>query len=423
MIDPLAKYLARKAALDTWPLESEGLDRIDQVVVIPALAESATLPTTLADLSANPRGELDRCLVVCVVNNVEDCPGDVRTDNAKTLEHLRTTRHAPLRLAVIDASCEGRELPPREGVGLARKIGMDWAVEALRRNGKPNGAIISLDADTRVDNGYLPAIRAHFERPDAWAAVIDYAHPLDDPGTHAAILCYELFLRYHELSLRWAGSPYGFHTIGSAMACTARAYAAISGMNRRRAGEDFYFLQQLAKTGPIDRIHATTVRPSPRASWRVPFGTGRRVQRYLDDDRDEYRLYHPESYRLLREWLRAVSEFPVVTWAEMLSNAVSISNALAEFLRANDFEQTWARLQQNTANAAQFLAQFHRWFDGFRTLKLIHHLRDNGYPDEDMFAALGTLVDRLSLTECPRATQENLDSQRVLLETIRTFRE
>ena len=36
---------------------------------------------------------------------------------------------------------------------------------------------------------------------------------------NSAIICYETFLRYYVMCLRYAGSYYAFHTIGSAMAC------------------------------------------------------------------------------------------------------------------------------------------------------------------------------------------------------------
>ena len=36
------------------------------------------------------------------------------------------------------------------------------------------------------------------------------------------------------------------------MTCTAKSYVATGGMNRRMAGEDFYFLQKLAKTDGVD---------------------------------------------------------------------------------------------------------------------------------------------------------------------------
>ena len=150
--------------------------------------------------------------------------------------------------------------------------------------------LICLDGDTRVDARYLSVLHGFFEAPASrWACVLPYAHPIE--GTQqeqAAILCYELYLRYHSLHLSWAGSPYSYHTIGSTMGCTAAAYAAVSGMNRRQAGEDFYYLQQLAKTGAVDRVEGTLVQPSSRASHRAPFGTGRWVQRYLDGEVKEY---------------------------------------------------------------------------------------------------------------------------------------
>jgi hypothetical protein len=53
------------------------------------------------------------------------------------------------------------------------------------------------------------------------------------------------------------------------MACRASAYVAAGGMNRRLAGEDFYFLQQVHKTSGVAALYGTTVHPSPRSSQRV----------------------------------------------------------------------------------------------------------------------------------------------------------
>jgi len=59
--------------------------------------------------------------------------------------------------------------------------------------------------------------------------------------------------------LQQAGSPYAYHTIGSAFACRAEAYIAAGGMNRRHAAEDFYFLQQLAKCMQDENIDVTAL--------------------------------------------------------------------------------------------------------------------------------------------------------------------
>ena len=87
------------------------------------------------------------------------------------------------------------------------------------------------------------------------------------------------FCGAYVIGLSYAGSPYAFHAIGSTMSCTAEAYAAVRGMNRRTAAEDFHFLDKLAKLGRIGHIEKTTVFPSPRTSHRVPFGTGQRMLR------------------------------------------------------------------------------------------------------------------------------------------------
>src|SRR4029434_9989987 len=98
---------------------------------------------------------------------------------------------------------------------------------------------------------------------------------------YKAIAAYELHLRYYLQALRTAGFPHGYHTIGSSMAVRARTYMEQGGMNRRQAGEDFYFLHKLIPLGGFTELNSTTVYPLPRPSNRVPFGTGRAVSEWL----------------------------------------------------------------------------------------------------------------------------------------------
>lgn len=395
MTDAIRRYLGRKSALAGRPVAHGPLDGAGQAVVIPALAESACLFDTLETLAANDAAERGRTLVVCVINNNETASPAQCADNQQTLHrlHAMQTSGAALRLAVIDAASPGYELPARSGVGMARKLGLDWAAGVLESNGAARGPLICLDADTHVEPRYLDAISGHFARPDAWAAVLAYAHrPGGDPRETRAILCYELFLRYHALGLRYAGSPYAFHTIGSAMACTAEAYAAVSGMNTREAGEDFYFLQQLAKTGPVACINATTVHPAGRASTRVPFGTGRSVLNYMDDPEAAYRVYAPENYGVIKRWLELVDARLDAGGDELLAQAESISRPLCNFLILNQFAAVWAKLRANNPQPERLRRAFNGWFDAFRTLKLIHHLRDHQHPQEDLLAAIHQML-------------------------------
>lgn len=429
---PIARYLGKRAAHPAW-LPAHGHDQPDGLagaVVIPALAEYDRLFDTLRDLAKCGPAPLARTLVLCVINN--RAPGIARdtdiADNQRTLRALPdfAAAHPELRLAWIDAASPGRELGPREGVGLARKIGLDAALERLHAAGRPAAPLICLDADTRVDANYLEVLYAFFEGPARWGAAMAYAHPDDGaPETARPILSYELYLRYQELAWGYAGSPYAYPAIGSAMACTARAYAASGGMNRRQAGEDFYFLQQLAKTGEIGRIWETTVRPSGRPSHRVPFGTGRKVGAFAADPDDAYRTYHPETFQVLRAWLESAPGALAEPGAVLMERAARISPELAHFLAAQGLEAAWDNILRQGGGAGQRLRQFHQWFDAFRTLKLVHHLRDHGFPRQDLFEAIGRIAHwrRIQLpVTCRAEMRDDLDAQRALLGRLRAWR-
>ncbi len=402
-------YLRKRAVTAPWRVECGSLDGVECAVVIPALAERAGILKTLRSLAANSQAELARALVVVVVNNRE--PGVAQAedfaDNQQTLDLLRGMLHgsrdvegrdvmeAGLRLACIDASSPGLELPPKDGVGLARRIGLDAALCLLHEAGAGDASVLlSTDADTLVEPNYLESVRLYYERPEAWAACVAYAHRLDGTDAEiAAVVAYETHLRCHVLGLQLAGSPYAYPAVGSTIVCSARAYAAAGGMNRRQAGEDFYFLQQLAKTGRVESLHATTVHPAPRASHRVPFGTGRWIQERLDD-RQELVTYHPESYRILGDLLALVNAHPEAAPESILAELDRSCRSAAAFLEKQKFAECWRKLHRNSPDSRVFLAQFHRWMDAFKTLKLLHCLRDNGFPQQPLWTAAKALLER-----------------------------
>jgi len=406
--DRVREYLQKRADLTTRLLISGPCHGVDQVVVVPVLAEGERLFEALRSLAANPGPELQRTLVICVVNHRVAPFGNPAhiDDNRRTLtllEALRRGQDVPeladlvqsgLRLGYVDAASPGYEFPEKGGVGLARKIGLDWGLAVLDRTDASTKLLFSLDADATVEPNYLSAVREYFEQRNAWAGVVSYAHPLGGPPDQVAgIVCYELFLRYHVLGLRYAQSPYAFPSIGSTMICRSEAYVAVSGMNQRQAGEDFYFLQQLAKTRGVTRITTTTVYPSSRPSDRVPFGTGPRVRRFMEGGADEYLVYDPRCYRILKHWLAFIATHLDDDADQVLSGASDICIPLGRFLEALGFPQAWSRLRRNSKDDRQFHDQFHRWFDGFRTLKLIHYLRDNGFPQQDLFESIRLLLE------------------------------
>ena len=351
--------------------------------MIPALAESATLFATLSSLADNPTELCERFLVLVVVNHRENAPAPDKADNLATLKLLAgaAPRFSRLNLAWIDAASAGLEMPSKGGgVGLARRIGLDLALTRLD-DLKGDPLLVCLDADTLVRPDYLPAVRAHFAQSRCGAAVIPFLHQRGASAEAERIITrYELFLRAYVLGLALAGSPYAFHSVGSAMACRASAYVKIGGMNSRAAGEDFYFLQQLARTVGVEQLAGTVVYPSPRPSHRVPFGTGRSVSRMLAGGEGEQLFYHPGCFRILGAWLTLVAAQPDADGCSLRGRAGEISPVLGEYLDLIRFDEIWEKLRRNHPGRVALLRAFHGWFDGLKTMKLIHHLADGPYP-------------------------------------------
>jgi len=378
----IATYLKKRAEGEPWKINEVPSRCFSGAVVIPSLAEAANLPQTLESLSHNPADLLDRFLILIVVNQRADASSAETTDNLETLQSLPLWKlqFRLNNLFWVDAASPGVELSPKQGVGLARKIGLDLALPRLNyRDGDP--LLICLDADTLVQPDYLHAITRHFVGTSAGGASIPYCHrPAADQAGQSAIDRYELFLRTYVLGLELAGSPYAFHTVGSAMACRASVYVASGGMNRRQAGEDFYFLQQIHKTSGVVPLTGTVVHPSPRSSTRVPFGTGRSVGDMLTDGEQRLLFYQPVVFSIVGEWLAYVTKNPDVDALSLLNGAGLISPVLHRFLEQSGFRESWDNLKRNNREDIKLMTSFHGWFDAFRTMRLIHELSDATYP-------------------------------------------
>ena len=386
---PTDRYIKRHAVHRDWPIDwSRDPAGADVAIVIPAYDEEETLPKALECLARQTH--LDRTMVICVVNNPppdETDPKRIKA-NQRTLEWLRN--HDGLRLGIVDASSPGLELPKREGVGLARRIGMDYAVESfLKSPPDSDGLIVSFDADSTCSENYLDCVIDYFDNNDSRIAVIEYEHPSKGP-----VADYEIFLRYCVLGLCFTESPYAFHTIGSAMAFRASAYVEVLGMPKKSAAEDFYLLQKLAKVSPMGYIRDAIVYPSARTSDRVPFGTGAAMTQHAQGEREFTYLHDPTVYRILREWLRLAPTASKQSVNSVLDRASAIDSALRDFLVTKGIEKIWPKLQEHAADERRFAKAFHDWFDALATLRCIHHLRDCAYPDVPMEDAVAGLTGR-----------------------------
>ena len=328
--------------IDEPPPEDLGI-----VVVVPCFDEP-DLIGALESLRACERPKF-AVEVIAVVNSSADASKEAKARNRASAEIALSYAH------VIHVS----DLPPKHaGVGLARKIGMDEALRRFADVGRLwNGVILNFDADCRCDANYLGAIEAQFAtHPRTRGCSIYFEHP---PGPADL---YELHLRYYVQGLRYAGHPYAFHTIGSCMAVRAQVYMEQGGMNKRKAGEDFYFLQKVIALGNYTDLLTTRVIPSARESDRVPFGTGKAVGEQL---RGKPALTYPfEAFEDLKAFFEDI-ENP--------------RDQVHKFLEPLGFEQKLREIRDNTAGADAFRNRFFRWFNGFAAMKYIHFARDRFY--------------------------------------------
>jgi hypothetical protein len=210
------------------------------------------------------------------------------------------------------------------------------------------------------------------------------------------------------LGLSRAGSPYAFHTVGSAMACLASFYARMGGMNVRKAGEDFYFLQNLAKTGGISQVKGTIVYPSARASNRVPFGTGRSVSRLLGKEEGAVLFYQRDCFQVLRAWLGLVAQNLESAGEEIQAISEKISVHLAAYLDSIHFVAVWNKLRKNFRDPPNLMSAFHVWFDGLKTMKLIHYLSAGPLPRSEPESAMPELL-RWAGLESAKGIDKQLD--------------
>jgi hypothetical protein len=301
---------------------------------------------------------------------------------------------------------------------------MDMALRLLKKSSAPRNLIISLDADTIVQNNYLSAIHNYFTK-GVKTGIMAYEHQMPlNCEEQAAICCYEIFLRYWVLGLKYAKSPWAFHSIGSTIVTTTEAYLEVRGMNKREAGEDFYFLSKLAKIGKIGYIKETCVYPSSRPSARVPFGTGKRIQRFLAGvQKEEYLLCDPHIFVILADWLQLMNDQFICGEDEILIKTERIHPGLKSFLKNCDFATVWSKICRNAKDEKTLTHQFNVWFDGLKTLKLINYFTKKVYPQINMFEALDRILSMsgmYGLKLNSRTKIPKLEEQIKILQYLRT---
>ncbi len=323
--------------------------------------------------------------VFILVNYAQDTPEALKEQNRQEFRVLQQwaerNNSASLRFIPLIA----KDLPDKHaGAGLARKILMDEACHRFSQAGQENGIILSLDADSKVPANYFTEVhRQTILNPQTACFIFNPCHPVEGDefpkSVYDAAAQYELHLRYYKNQLKKIGFPFYHYTLGSCFAVKASTYMKVGGMSRRKAGEDFYFLQKVMPVASTQFLSEVCIQPSPRPSWRVPFGTGPAIQKILDDKKHTFYTYHPDSFFDLYPFFQSFEK--MYAGEQETQNALKLfPESVRGFLLHTEFIEKTKEARNNSASAETFKRRMYVWFDGLMVVKYLNYARQSMDP-------------------------------------------
>ena len=325
-------------------------------------------------------------LIILVINAPEDANSRAIADTQALLTRLHAQDYD--HVIVVDRTSDRLRLNPKQGVGLARKIGCDLAL-ALRFAGRLRSDwLLQSDADVAFPAGYTDVLHERPVSDSTGARIFPHRHYSSDPTLHHAGQLYDQHMSYYVAGLAMARSRYAHHSLGSTVAVHATSYAAVRGYPKLSAGEDFYLLNKIRKIASIERLRGPTLTIEARTSARVPFGTGPALRKILDSLIEDpsgngYLSYHPACFQLLGSALEALNR-----WAAEPDQTLD-SNILGR-LSALGFDGFARGIHKQKISAKQRHRFVHDWFDGLKTLQFIHGCQTT-YTDQSLTRTLASL--------------------------------
>lgn len=178
------------------------------------------------------------------------------------------------------------------------------------------------------------------------------------------------------------------------MAVRNSVYQKSGGMNRRKAGEDFYFLHKIFPLGNFHSLNSACVCPSPRSSLRVPFGTGSIINKVLFHNH-KITAFNPQSFEDFKTFNQQVTElFDTVSFSDWVhTQPVTIQS----FLDLYNSAEKILEIKCNSASVSSFKKRFYSWFNGLMTLQYFHFCRDHFYADIGLSEATQYLFQKAGL--------------------------
>ncbi len=400
MKDVIAIYNAKNSFFvkknNLLPSIEHLIQKIDIAIVIPACNEYPTIfeafeSVYLSYQKARKNLKPHSIGFVVVVNNKKSASAKIKENNFQLLQHLSSYTLANCPIITIELTKTGFELPEAQGVGYVRKYGMDFALLC--------GAtvIACMDADTLVSENYIEELFNFYEKCNMAkeskkaipvGAVTHFDHQKnEDTNIDTIAREYENYMRTHSKNLKECGTPFWLWALGPTIVSSSYGYAGSAGMNKRVAGEDFYFLQSLVKLHIQQNNNGFTkddiaktldfpilncvVHPQSRFSDRVLFGTGKKLEN-VKHGKDIIQFYEKDVYASIKRFLdffNLAQGNPSLFFERVKKELPTVW----KFLEKENFFSVWEELyRQNKKSDKRVFSAFHSWFDGLKILRLIH---------------------------------------------------
>jgi glucosyl-3-phosphoglycerate synthase len=263
---------------------------LEAIVVVPARDEAPRIAACLQALATQLDIAAGSYEVILILDGCRD-------HTFQVIQQATRHLHQPAFHTVT--------LPRPQGVGRARRLGMDIACRRLMQIGRGEGLIASTDADTTVAPDWLSA---QLVLARAGAEAIGGLIELD-PAERQALDPQALTVRERSAARRLIGAleqTAGKATVehphfsGASLALTAAAYRRCGGLPVRAALEDEALAQALTRQGTvIHRSRRVRVRTSARTDGRAPRGLAQDLARADWRARRTYRANEFSLERLL----------------------------------------------------------------------------------------------------------------------------
>jgi hypothetical protein len=366
----------------------------DSCLVVPCVGEYETFLNLKESIEASAQHCAKNILVIVVINATPKTPFEYQQKNKRLYEHLLKlagevyplrpsggeARPLPLtstdplnnvHYLLIDRFSDQHMFSDKDGVGLARKIGCDIALNLIHQKKISSPYIHTTDADATLPLNYFeplekgPSLYIHSYRH--WGEV--------EPEVLEATQIYESFLDYYVKGLKFAKSIYAFDTIGSTFSILDKSYALVRGFPKKNAGEDFYLFNKLRKVGDV-KNSGRVITLLPRVSERVPFGTGVSTKKILNklQTQEEITFYDPRCFLVLKDILNQEN-------LEKYQELTVVKKLQANLNQAKSYRKT----------NKDFLKHFEDYFDAFQILKLVHESTEKLFPKINYRRALDLL--------------------------------